>query len=61
MRGNGFTVSAGRLRANSLGGFSFVVLSHNTILGAAGMAWRDGMLAVMSGRRRIDFERRTGD
>ena len=34
--GNGMTVSVGRLREDSLFDYKFVVLSHNTIRGAAG-------------------------
>ncbi|GMM52056.1 aspartate-semialdehyde dehydrogenase [Starmerella bacillaris] len=34
--GNGFTVSVGRLREDSVLDYKFVCLSHNTVLGAAG-------------------------
>ena len=38
MRGNGMTATVGRLRACNLLDWKFVVLSHNTIRGAAGAA-----------------------
>ncbi len=38
MRGNGMTATVGRLRACTLLDWKFVVLSHNTIRGAAGAA-----------------------
>ena len=37
-RGNGMTVSVGRLREDPILGFKMVVLGHNTIRGAAGVA-----------------------
>uniref|UniRef100_A0A060SY03 Aspartate-semialdehyde dehydrogenase n=1 Tax=Blastobotrys adeninivorans TaxID=409370 RepID=A0A060SY03_BLAAD len=35
-RGNGYTVSVGRLREDPVFDYKFVCLSHNTVLGAAG-------------------------
>jgi aspartate-semialdehyde dehydrogenase len=35
-RGNGYTVSVGRIREDPVFDFKFVCLSHNTVLGAAG-------------------------
>ncbi len=48
MRGKGMAATAGRLRACSLLDWKFVVLSHNTIRGAAGAAVLNAeVLAVM--------------
>ena len=48
MRGKGMTATVGRLRACSLFDWKFVVLSHNTIRGAAGAAVLNAeVLAVM--------------
>ena len=38
MEGNGMSVSAGRLREDTLFDYKFVGLSHNTLRGAAGGA-----------------------
>ena len=38
MAGNGMTVTAGRLRQDSVYDYKFVGLSHNTLRGAAGGA-----------------------
>lgn len=47
--GNGMGISAGRLRDNSVPGFSFIGLSHNTIRGAAGGAILTAELLVKKG------------
>jgi len=62
-RGNGFTVSVGRVRplktileSNGdapLLGVQFTLLSHNTILGAAGSAILNAELAVAKGLVRL--------
>ena len=38
MRGNGMTVTVGRLRECPVMGWKFVCMGHNTIRGAAGAA-----------------------
>lgn len=49
-RGNGMTVTVGRVRACPLLDLRFVLLSHNTIRGAAGAAVQIGELLVAEGR-----------
>jgi aspartate-semialdehyde dehydrogenase len=49
MRGNGMTVSVGRLRACKVLDAKFVVLGHNTIRGAAGAAVLNGELMFAQG------------
>lgn len=50
MNGDGYAVTVGRLRMNSpLWHLQFVVLSHNTILGAAGSAIMNAEIAVAQG------------
>jgi aspartate-semialdehyde dehydrogenase len=49
-RGGGMTVTVGRLRPCPLLGLRLVVLSHNTIRGAAGAAIQNAELLVASGR-----------
>ena len=46
---DGMAVSTGRLRATATGAFAFVVLSHNTVRGAAGGAILCGELALKQG------------
>ena len=57
-RGNGFTVTVGRVRPaghvtenadDVYDAFKFTLLSHNTILGAAGSAIMNAELAVAKG------------
>jgi aspartate-semialdehyde dehydrogenase len=48
--GQGMAVSVGRARRTGPGEFAFVVLSHNTIRGAAGGALLCGELALRTGR-----------
>jgi aspartate-semialdehyde dehydrogenase len=49
-RGGGMTVTVGRLRPCALLDLRFVLLSHNTIRGAAGAAVQIGELLVAEGR-----------
>ena len=49
-RGGGMTVTVGRLRPCPLLGLRLVVLSHNTIRGAAGAAIQNAELLVATGR-----------
>jgi aspartate-semialdehyde dehydrogenase len=44
--GNGMTITVGRLKADSVLDYRFVVLSHNTIRGAAGAAILNAELLV---------------
>jgi aspartate-semialdehyde dehydrogenase len=46
---DGMAVSVGRLRPTATGAFAFVVLSHNTVRGAAGGAILCGELALAQG------------
>jgi aspartate-semialdehyde dehydrogenase len=48
-RGKGFVVSVGRLQPCPLLHFKFVLLSHNTILGAAGGSIQNAELAHIKG------------
>lgn len=48
--GNGMTITAGRIKADSVLDYRFVVLSHNTIRGAAGAAILNAELLVAQGR-----------
>lgn len=48
-RGNGMTVSVGRLREDPILGFKMVVLGHNTIRGAAGVAILNAELLYKKG------------
>ena len=48
-RGNGMTVSVGRLRPCGVLDWKFTVLSHNTIRGAAGAALLNAELLKMQG------------
>jgi aspartate-semialdehyde dehydrogenase len=47
--GNGMTISAGRIKPDSVLDYRFVVLSHNTIRGAAGAAILNAELLVALG------------
>ena len=47
--GNGMTITAGRLRPDSVLDYRFVVLSHNTIRGAAGAAILNAELLIALG------------
>jgi len=47
--GNGFTVTVGRIRTSNLFDFKFTLLSHNTILGAAGSAILNAEYAKFKG------------
>jgi aspartate-semialdehyde dehydrogenase len=47
--GRGFTVSVGRVRACPVMGLKFVVLSHNTVRGAAGVAILNAELLARKG------------
>lgn len=47
--GNGMTITVGRLRADSVMDYRFVVLSHNTIRGAAGAAILNAELLIALG------------
>ncbi len=47
--GRGMTISVGRLRECPILGWKFVVLSHNTVRGAAGAAVADAELLVAKG------------
>jgi aspartate-semialdehyde dehydrogenase len=49
-RGDGMTVSVGRVRRCPVNGVAFVVLSHNLVRGAAGAALLNAELAVTRGR-----------
>ena len=49
MAGKGYSVSVGRLRECPILDFKFVVLSHNTILGAAGSSILNAELAYAKG------------
>ena len=49
MNGNGMTTSVGRLRPDPLFDFKYVVLSHNTIRGAAGAAILNAELVYKKG------------
>eukprot|EP00475_Leptophrys_vorax_P039908 TRINITY_DN7307_c0_g1_i1.p1 TRINITY_DN7307_c0_g1~~TRINITY_DN7307_c0_g1_i1.p1 ORF type:complete len:395 (+),score=91.83 TRINITY_DN7307_c0_g1_i1:13-1197(+) len=44
--GNGYVVTVGRVRECPLLGFKFVLLSHNTVIGAAGGSIQNAELAV---------------
>ena len=61
MRGNGMTTTVGRLRPCTLFDWKFVLLSHNTIRGAAGAAVLNAELLAMLGklapaRARVDAQ-----
>jgi len=47
--GNGMTVTAGRIKPDSVLDYRFVVLSHNTIRGAAGAAILNAELLIALG------------
>jgi aspartate-semialdehyde dehydrogenase len=47
--GNGMTITIGRLKPDSVFDYRFVVLSHNTIRGAAGAAILNAELLVALG------------
>ncbi|KAJ3112264.1 hypothetical protein HDU96_004744 [Phlyctochytrium bullatum] len=49
LSGNGYSVTVGRIRPCNVLDFKFVLLSHNTILGAAGSAILNAELAVVKG------------
>ncbi|MBB5062021.1 aspartate-semialdehyde dehydrogenase [Granulicella mallensis] len=53
MRGNGMTSTVGRLRPCSIFDWKFVVLSHNTIRGAAGAALLNAEILAVLGK--LDF------
>ena len=55
MRGNGMAATIGRLRPCSLLDWKFVVLSHNTIRGAAGAAVLNAEILDVLGK--LDFKR----
>ncbi len=55
MRGNGMAATVGRLRPCSLLDWKFVVLSHNTIRGAAGAAVLNAEILAALGK--FDFKR----
>jgi aspartate-semialdehyde dehydrogenase len=55
MRGNGMAATVGRLRPCNLLDWKFVVLSHNTIRGAAGAAVLNAELLAMLGK--LDWKR----
>jgi aspartate-semialdehyde dehydrogenase len=55
MRGNGMAATVGRLRECSLLDWKFVVLSHNTIRGAAGAAILNAEVLARLGK--LDFKR----
>ena len=55
MRGNGMAATVGRLRPCSLLDWKFVVLSHNTIRGAAGAAVLNAEILDVLGK--LDFKR----
>jgi aspartate-semialdehyde dehydrogenase len=50
MRGNGMATTVGRLRPCSLFDWKFVLLSHNTIRGAAGAAILNAEILAMLGK-----------
>jgi aspartate-semialdehyde dehydrogenase len=50
MRGNGMASTVGRLRECSLLDWKFVVLSHNTIRGAAGAAVLNAEVLALLGK-----------
>jgi aspartate-semialdehyde dehydrogenase len=50
MRGNGMAATVGRLRECTLLDWKFVVLSHNTIRGAAGAAVLNAEILARTGR-----------
>jgi aspartate-semialdehyde dehydrogenase len=50
MRGNGMAATVGRLRECSLLDWKFVVLSHNTIRGAAGAAVLNAEVLALLGK-----------
>lgn len=47
--GNGFVVTVGRVRKCNLFDYKFALLSHNTVLGAAGGSILNAELAVAKG------------
>jgi len=49
MNGNGYSVTVGRIRSSTVMNFKFTLLSHNTILGAAGSAILNAELALSKG------------
>jgi aspartate-semialdehyde dehydrogenase len=49
MRGNGMTVTVGRLRTCPVLGWKFVCMGHNTIRGAAGAAVLNAELMLAEG------------
>ncbi|KAJ3102626.1 hypothetical protein HDU97_000410 [Phlyctochytrium planicorne] len=49
MAGNGYTVTVGRIRECNILDAKFVLLSHNTILGAAGSAILNAEVAIAKG------------
>ena len=55
MRGKGMAATVGRLRPCTLFDWKFVVLSHNTIRGAAGAAVLNAEILAMLGK--LDFKR----
>jgi aspartate-semialdehyde dehydrogenase len=55
MRGNGMAATVGRLRPCTLFDWKFVVLSHNTIRGAAGAAVLNAEILAMLGK--LDWKR----
>ncbi|KAI9183130.1 aspartate-semialdehyde dehydrogenase [Blastocladiella emersonii ATCC 22665] len=48
-RGNGMTVTVGRIREDNLLDVKFVSLTHNTVLGAAGSSLLNAEIAVVEG------------
>ena len=48
-RGNGYSVTVGRLRQSGVLDLKFTLLSHNTILGAAGSAILNAEIAKAKG------------
>jgi aspartate-semialdehyde dehydrogenase len=50
MRGNGMAATVGRLRECNLLDWKFVVLSHNTIRGAAGAALLNAEVLARTGK-----------
>jgi aspartate-semialdehyde dehydrogenase len=48
--GNGMTITVGRLMPDSVLDYRFVVLSHNTVRGAAGAAILNAELLIARGR-----------
>jgi aspartate-semialdehyde dehydrogenase len=55
MRGNGMATTVGRLRPCNLFDWKFVLLSHNTIRGAAGAALLNAEMLAMMGK--LDWKR----